>query len=423
LSELHALDGPDGRVLWTWRGGPETGEDYRDIFGLCLARVEGGRWRVPCVALGDSTACRRLVRLDARGRVTSAQDLTPRDLHTLEAADPDGDGNDELWLTSAEGLQILRPGSEETGTRRPLRAPDGLWYLATSDQPGSVVPAPALGLDDPNGDPIRASMQQPERYDGPWLLDPGDRACRPLWMLRDHDMTVCRSALPVLSTGRYAPPIGTPVRPGLAREDPRWTRPLPWIGPIAHTIGPRGFVVLAALATINVVVPIAILRLAARRRPWGLRLLMAMPVAAAIPLAVLQAREALLPEKIGPMPMAARTGFVLGTVAGLPIVLYAGSAAASPFRTGRQRLALVGSTFVATAIAGAAWLWWDSRRMPPIEYYDRSGGYLIVLAGIYAVGVGLLFAWPLRPILRQIERSQSRPPAQSIDASPSRPTM
>jgi hypothetical protein len=61
--------------------------------------------------------------------------------------------------------------------------------------------------------------------------------------------------------------------------------------------------------------------------------------------------------------------------------------------------------------------------MPPIEHYDTSRGYLILLPGIYAVGVGLLTAWLLRPMFRRIERSRSRPPGRPIDAIPSRLTI
>jgi hypothetical protein len=406
ISQLNALDGPDGRVLWTWQGRARLGMDF---LGLWLARVEGGRRHTPLVAMGDSRQRRRLVRLDARGGVAADRELPSQDARGLEAADVDGDGNDELLLSATEGLSILGPDLKEAGSRRPLKAPDGFWYLA-SGPPGSVVSAPALGLDGPKWQPLRGHLGGYARDDGPWLLGPGDAARRPFWMVGNPDATICRSAPPILSNGRYAPPRGTSVRPGHARDDPRWARPLPWIEPIRRALDPRLLVAAVGLAMINVIVPIAIIRLAAWRRPWSLRMLMVLPIAVAIPLAVFQARESLLPARIGPIPATARPVFLLGTLAGLPILIYIGSAVSGLFR-GRWRrpLALLGLTIVATSIVGVAWLWWDRRTMPAIEHYDSTNLYLIVLPGAYAAGVVLLIAWPLRRIFRWIKRSRRQP--------------
>ena len=99
-------------------------------------------------------------------------------------------------------------------------------------------------------------------------------------------------------------------------------------GPISilHSIGVAGFFAVSGLALVNAVLPIGLLWLAARRRPWTLRLLMALPIAAAVPLWVFQTVEPMIPVQIGSTPVSARVVFVLGTVAGLPIVLYAGFA-------------------------------------------------------------------------------------------------
>src|SRR5262249_39180522 len=97
VSELDALDGPDGRVLWTWRGRARHG---MDVLGLWLARVEGGRRQVPCVAMGDAQQWLRFLRLDARGGETAVQEPPSHDARILEAADLDGDGNDELLLSA-----------------------------------------------------------------------------------------------------------------------------------------------------------------------------------------------------------------------------------------------------------------------------------------------------------------------------------
>jgi hypothetical protein len=401
ISELNALDGQDGRVLWTWEGRTRLGMDF---LGLCLARVEGGRRQVPCVAMGDPQRLRRLVTLDARGGVSADREPPSQHARGLEAADLDGDGNDELLLSATEGLSILSPDLKGTGARRPIKGPDGLWYLAMG-QPGSVVPAPALGLDAPRGQPYQAGVAWYERDEGPWLLDPGDAARRPFWMIGAPNETVRRSAPPILSSGRYAPAQGTVVRSGPPRDDPRWERRLPWIDPIGRALDVRLLVAVIGLAMVNVIVPIAIVRLAARRWPWSLRVLMALPVAAAIPLAVFQTRASLLPAQIGTIPASDRLMFILGTLAGLPIVLYAGLAGSILLRRGwPHALALLGLTIVASALIAAVWLGIDSRAMPAIEHYGRSEWYLAAVPGAYAAGVLIPVVWTLRVAYRLLRR-------------------
>ena len=135
-----------------------------------------------------------------------------------------------------------------------------------------------------------------------------------------------------------------------------------------------------------------------------MRLLMAVPLAAALPLMVFRARETLLPEEIGTLPLSARSVFVLDTLAGLPIVVYAVFVVWSLVRLLRALGILAAVTIVVSAVIGAAWLWLDRRSMPAIEHYDWSKGHLVVVPGAYAVGVGLLIAWPLPTIIRWVRR-------------------
>ena len=50
---------------------------------------------------------------------------------------------------------------------------------------------------------------------------------------------------------------------------------------------------------------------------------MALPIAAAVPLSVLQAVEPLMPAQFGPLAVSPRLVFLLGTLAGIPIAAYA----------------------------------------------------------------------------------------------------
>ena len=99
--------------------------------------------------------------------------------------------------------------------------------------------------------------------------------------------------------------------------------------------------------------------------------------------------------------------FVLGTLAGLPIIFYAVSVVANLFRRRWKALAWVaGLTAIGSAIIAAAWLWADSRTMPAIEHYGRSGWPLVLVPGAYAVGVLLLIGWILKRPYRWLRRQR-----------------
>ena len=147
------------------------------------------------------------------------------------------------------------------------------------------------------------------------------------------------------------------------------------------------------------------LRLAAGRQPWRVRTLMVVPLVVAIPLWVFQTIELLLPPQIGTLPVSARMMFIIGTLAGIPIIALVGFAAWWIVRLRwRPLFATAGLTIVAAAIIAAVWLRYDSRSMPAIEHYDRSGWPPALLLGAYAAGVLNLLAWMLKRPYRWLRR-------------------
>ena len=137
-----------------------------------------------------------------------------------------------------------------------------------SQQPATIVVYPCIGLDGATGHPRWASLVPQYGWwtnYRPALLDPGDAGRSPLILSSGAGATACRSALPTNPNGSFARSSGLRVRPGLARNDPRWTRPLPWIAPTVQTVGPMGVLALFGLAAFNVGVPIVIFWLTARR--------------------------------------------------------------------------------------------------------------------------------------------------------------
>ena len=137
--------------------------------------------------------------------------------------------------------------------------------------------------------------------------------------------TVCRMAMPITAEGTYLPAQGLAARPAASRDDPRRERPLPWVGPVEPYADPLVQITVAA-TLINVCIPVAILWLATRRRFWSMRLLLALPVVAAILLTSYSALSSLIldrPQMTVPRWWGVILSVVLLVMAGVPIVAYA----------------------------------------------------------------------------------------------------
>ena len=171
-------------------------------------------------------------------------------------------------------------------------------------------------------------------------------------------------------------------------------------------------IVVIGLALFNVFLPLGILRLVALRRPWTLRLMMALPVAAAVPLTAFVALEPLIPALSAPYPSSSRILVTLGSLAGIPIVCFAATACRSLVcRRWRELALLTGLTILASLAIGLVWLRIDARSMPAIEHYDWSGWHLVVFIGAYAVGIFIPIARVIRGMLRLPRRAQQAVPA------------
>jgi hypothetical protein len=244
------------------------------------------------------------------------------------------------------------------------------------------------------------------------VLDRGDASRPPSCLAPGLGATVCRSVLPITSTGAFAPAPGAPVPPNLARDDPRWTRPLPWtIGPAHDAVG-SPLLAVSGLALFNVFLPLLILRLVAFRRPWTMRLLMMLPVAAAAPLTAFSVVEPLIPTLPSPYTYSSRTIFFMGSLVGVPIVCFVAAAAwALVRRRWRQLALLAGITLLASLAIGVIWLWLDFRSMPAIERFTWSGWYMVLIAGAYAVGA-------LLPGFAAMSRFMRGRPTHSISTLP-----
>ena len=135
--------------------------------------------------------------------------------------------------------------------------------------------------------------------------------------------------------------------------------------------------------------------------------MMTLPVAAAVPLAALLTFDPSVLANAILWPLSSNLLFGLGTLAGLPVTIYAALIVSSAFRRRwRKLVAFVALTLLVTVVIGAGWLWFDMRSMPAIEHYERLGWELVILAGAYAVGAGAILAWFGRKVFRLAWRPQ-----------------
>ncbi len=318
-------------------------------------------------------------------------------------ADLDGDGRDELVVWYNRRMFAWDRQLKEIWSR-----PAGNWNLGRflPGQPGrprTIIVNLMTAIDGSTARPTWA-YATPQRL-ALSLLDPGDAGRQPRILVAKPGATICREPLATTESGAYAPPSGSRVPADLAVDDPRWTRPLPWTAPVGKVVSPSWFCALVGLALVNVVLPTFLLRLAARRRPWTLRLLMMLPIAATIPLSSYLGFEPLLPAKVDPLPPNPRLLFALATLAGLPVLALLWSVLAAVVRLRWRSIAVLAVLTVASSLAIAAiWIWRDRARMPPVEHYGSTAWPLILVPGAYAAGVLILLGWTLRRPYRWLMR-------------------
>ena len=398
---LNALDGRDGSVRWTWSSETPDGESRLDGY-FSTMNLDGNGQNSVCVTSYDHRRECRVVILDSQGRERARRVIPPEPVPTVYyppvcdfPVDLDGDGRDELVVWNDNRLSGWGRDMKTWWSTMSKCWPYGLFLPESPGRPCSLFIDPTTAVDGSTGE-VRWTEKSP-----PWgdksLLDPGDSTRRPLLLSDRRGPTVCRLALPLTTRGDYVMPPGELVPKDLLIDDPRWVRPLPWVEPMRRIVAPTHVVAGVALALVNVFLPIAIFRLAVGRQPWRVRTLMVLPVVVAIPLWTFQTIELSLPAQIGTVPISPWKAFVGGTMAGIPIVTLLGFAGGCLVRLRwRPLLGLAGLSIAATMIIAAVWMRYDTRAMPAIEHYGRSGWPVCILLGAYATAVVTMIGWTLK---------------------------
>ncbi len=429
--ELSVLDGRDGSTRWTWLGGDDLDRRKPQAPGLRLVDFDGKGRRDVCLNVGLAAGLRRVVVLDAQGRERGRRELGPTGSITLESADLDGDGREELLLQYDGKLRACRGDLKEVWSW-PVRESIREVLPARGGQPATVVMHPMAGADSATGR-TRHSLDF-ALNSSLAVLDPRITSCLPRLLSESPFATICRGAIPTTPEGTHQQRLGTLVKPRLARDDPRWERRLPW-ATIYGKLLPSLFLSLGGLALVNLILLLPMLRLVNRTRFRGVWLLLALPILVAIPLMVsnwwmwhLGSWAGLVywfPEPLIDALRWDRLGlslfdpheapgfghavlpvvFLLAPLAGIPAAIYAVLLGWSLVRRRWRRfLGLVGLTALASFVIGACWLWSDMRKMTAIEYHTWSGWYNVAVLGAYAVGVLAMIGWVGRAFFRVVRR-------------------
>jgi hypothetical protein len=393
LLQLRAFDGRDGKLHWTWNSTALSLNNRPP--SIVLAQLDPSGAVNVYVDYNASKNVRQIVVLDGSGK-ERARRVISGDPSILKASDLNGDGSDELLVWYGNRLRAWGPNLKEIwSSRSDGSAAIERILLASHRRPAAVILNPPFhALDGATGQSRWTGqaplVNMPAQF-APELLDAGDSTRLPLLIAQGLGSTVCRVAMPTTPEGAIAPRRGALIKPGRVPADPRWSRPLPWLSWLTGLTGPWAFLAAAGLAFVNVVLPLFFLRLVAGRRRFSIRALMALPVAAAIPLMCFLVLEPELPVGSTALPTTEKRLFAIGTLAGVPIVFCALWIARSLARLCfKPSLAFATLTVVGSLAIAALWLWFDRKSMSAVEHYDRAGWYLVALPGAYVAAVVLL---------------------------------
>jgi outer membrane protein assembly factor BamB len=415
-----ALEGNSGRPLWTY---PVRGSCYEARrYWPVLLNLDGHGPLAIATSVGDFTQS-QLILLNHQGRLrqrvalSNHRNVIPNGAKPFQyydgalngrlwSLDLNGDGRDELVaVVRREYLGLgFRTGVANRIEYR-VRASRGgvervLWEWPVPGESAEILavqpgrnghPATVIvragrtvyGLDGPTGrpcwrseDPRPVRRQRSEQFPELLLLGSNDPRGWPRVVFYSHARsgqvtgTVCRPALAAEPTGRYSPPTGSPgTPPGPSRDDPRFTRALPWVpGPVSapwHVLPLAAGAVLAVWASVR------------RLRWWVIPVYLGL-----LGLSLLYA-----PKLVVLLALAAAAGIYLHSLLSLGVA-----------RQWGRLVRLLSHTLAVALAVCLPWMYLDSRDMGSYRY-EWTGWYGALLMAVYGTGVLIALGLAVRKTL------------------------
>jgi outer membrane protein assembly factor BamB len=417
---VTAFDAHDGSPRWSYpvRHGIRLHDG--DSAMPILADLNGtGRCYV-CLATRGLQP--EVIVLDGRGKERSRRRLTPGSPIPGRALlwhhDLLGDGREELLFVAEGKLRATRGGvgaEHEVWAWQPPGSPltdsclDVVAIEPASDgRPATVVvhsPSPdALhGLSGADGRPVwRAPASRTGGRLLPVYSGHGQELPRLIYVRPGHE-TVCRMVMAADEQGRCRLSGSTPETYQTSVDDPRFSRPLPWValaefqGALEWVYGPYGpyswgrlkATVLHAMWLLPLVLalglftlPVWLLRRAVRNRSWRPALLL-VGWAVLVGLAV----------AFAPLPPSGGRAWIV--IPAVPLVLLGlagvellGHSFTWAVHRRWQRLALLLALFLlGTLLVAGIWLAVDTRHREAGEHYSWALWYVAAVPGFYAAGL------------------------------------
>lgn len=410
---IVALQGDNGQPLWTHALPAQMYQLLKhSLPPLVLADLEGKGRRAVCYSTHHASG--EIVAVQARGQELARRGQlggwTPNAylLH-FQAHDLEGDGRDQLVLSSGQGLRVLHGPRLELGwfwpTKREDAAPDWILAEVRPGRPATVVVQAEsrreiVGLDGKTGVVLWRGRFPKDSQAEPLFSEVENEGPRVIASRLNGD-TICTVSVP-----GPVPDLVSPLPPG--SYDPRRVRLLPWYDWFPGQSAILVFSVFPLLGVAVYLVPWWLFRRWRQHRVWAASYpLLAWVAFVALGISLIPSYELFLP--VG-TPWYATVQIILfmglsGLLLWLPLLSLA-------HWSWHRRWLRIGLLFgfwgLVTFAVAAFWLYYDQPRRDPDDVYSWERSWTVLLAGYFllcvALFLGSVLIWISSTITRWMRR-------------------
>jgi outer membrane protein assembly factor BamB len=420
IGELVALNATNGQPKWTWEtpledphSGIADSIRHRPIPIVLRQPSSGSQQRAVCVWFWGRPGF--AVVLDAMGhvlqRIEVGREAGPPWFRVWKH-DADQDSTDELFLQRDGCVQAFRIGSDQPLWSWSIpgpetRAPRAEMMGIRQDSKGSTATVrihvlnTVFGLNAASGKQLwhcqgpntKMELSWPSWPESVSIVDGPDKDARlpgVVFQLKDM-VAVCRQAV----ADKATPSVVKPERPAQYAAsdavDPRLVRPLPWVSRTGLSWMEVGQLLGNAtlLATLLFIVPGRYAFWMLRRRQWGLKAFLLLPVVVMLMVLAIRLNVPYLPAHLA----SVQAKLILGLV-GLPGLMFPLLLIVWGFKRYWGRAAVWLSAALVVALLITVFGLWADRDKLVDEHYSFQGWYIPALIGGYVAGSIMLLAMP-----------------------------